>query len=297
MDFLKAEIRQPVEFLSGGLFHSDERWIHSKREINSFELIIGINKTLYIQQDDVQYKVTPGDALLLLPNHSHLGYRFSSENLSFYWFHFHCLGETQRMEKTDLLREFSFIWSQPLSKRENCNIYIPTFSRLIGIERIQILCQQLLHIANSSYYTNQAVNFQLTSLLIELTEQTTNQLQAQQDKSEADLKLEKMKEWIRINSNKTITVTMLAEKFNYNKDYLSRLFKQKSGINLLEYINLMKISKAKELLSSTSLPLKIITDQVGIEDEKYFMRLFKKYEKLTPTEFRKAYYRTHMNNK
>jgi len=296
MDFLKAEIQRPVDFISGGLFHSDEPWIHSRREINSFELIIGINQTLYMQQDTMQYEVNPGDALLLLPNHVHQGYRFSSDNLSFYWFHFHCLGETRLMMKTDLLREFSFVWSQPISKRHNTNVYIPLFTSLIGIDRIQILCQQLLHIANSSYYTNQAVNFQLTSLLIELTEQTGNQLKEQQDKTEADLKLEKIKEWIRINSNKAITVTMIAEKFNYNKDYLSRLFKRKTGLNLLEYIHLMKISKAKELLSRTSLPLKVITDQIGIDDEKYFMRLFKKYEKITPTEFRKAYYRTHMNN-
>ncbi|MDQ0226238.1 AraC family transcriptional regulator [Bacillus sp. 7586-K] len=297
MDILKADIHQPLEYISGGLFHSDEPWIHSKRVINSYELIIGIEQTLFIQQDETQYKVNPGDVLLLLPNHLHQGYKISPGNLSFYWFHFHCSGSSELISKNDLVRDITLAWNQPISQRNNTNVYVPVFSTPNSIERIQIQCQQLLHIAKSAYYTNQAVHFQLTSLLIELTEQMSSLMKTQQHKTEADIKLEKMKEWIRINSSKTITVTMLAEKFNYNKDYLSRFFKRKTGINIVEYINLMKISKAKELLSSTSLPIKVITNHVGIEDEKYFMRLFKKYENMTPTEFRNAYYRTHMNNK
>jgi YesN/AraC family two-component response regulator len=50
-------------------------------------------------------------------------------------------------------------------------------------------------------------------------------------------------------------------------------------MNVLEYLHYLKIRKAKELLSSTSYSIKEISYQVGINDEKYFMRLFKKIKK------------------
>jgi YesN/AraC family two-component response regulator len=59
---------------------------------------------------------------------------------------------------------------------------------------------------------------------------------------------------------------------------------------------MIKISKAKELLIRTNESIKMIAFAIGINDEKYFMRLFKKYEKVTPSEFRQAYYRVLMNN-
>ncbi|MGI8384332.1 helix-turn-helix domain-containing protein [Robertmurraya sp. P23] len=67
-------------------------------------------------------------------------------------------------------------------------------------------------------------------------------------------------------------------------------------MNVLEYLHYLKIRKAKELLSSTSYIIKEISYQVGIYDEKYFMRLFKKHENMTPSEFRKAYSRINLNN-
>ncbi|WP_245308217.1 helix-turn-helix domain-containing protein [Halalkalibacter urbisdiaboli] len=88
----------------------------------------------------------------------------------------------------------------------------------------------------------------------------------------------------------------IAEKFNYNRDYLSRMFKQHTGTNLQEYIHLNKLAKAKELLTRTDQSVKDIALAIGIHDEKYFMRMFKAHEKVTPTEYRKAYYRTYLNN-
>ncbi|KRE47363.1 hypothetical protein ASG81_08630 [Paenibacillus sp. Soil522] len=49
-----------------------------------------------------------------------------------------------------------------------------------------------------------------------------------------------------------ISLSDVAEHFTYNKSYLSRFFKKKTGYNLQEYINLMKISKAKDLLTRSS---------------------------------------------
>ncbi|MDF2958606.1 MAG: AraC family transcriptional regulator [Paenibacillus sp.] len=297
MRFFKANIANPIEFISGGQFVSEIPWIHSKRNIDSFEIIIGVNKTLYIQQEDIQYEVKPGDVLLLPPGHTHQGYMESEEHLSFYWFHFHFPAGYRLIDVSSMNEDVSIFRKDPDSRRNIADIYIPLFSAPPCIERVNILFHQLMHVVNSNYYTNYSGYYLLTSLLIELSEQTITNFYMPRNKSAKDLNLEKIMEWTRIHAMGDITVALIAKKFNYNKDYLSRFFKQRTGINLQEYIHLQKISKAKDLLSRSMQSIKEVSMAIGIRDEKYFMKLFKKYENMTPTEFRQAFTKTHMNNR
>lgn len=297
MVYLKANINTPVRFISSGRFVSEAPWIHKKRVIDSFEIIIGINKTLYIQQKNTKYKVKPGEVLLLLPDKIHQGYALCEEDLSFYWVHFQCSGEHELIDDNALNSELSIISDHPESYKVINHVYIPLYSAPSEIERINILFQQLLHIANEKYYTYLSTDYLLSCLLIELSEQTiTNFTLQNNNQSGEDLNFTNIKEWIRINATKNISATCIAEKFNYNKHYLSRLFKRKTGMNLKEYIHITRLRKATDLLSSSNLSIKEIANEVGFQDEKYFMRVFKKYKKMTPSEFRNAYYRTHLNN-
>jgi AraC-like DNA-binding protein len=293
--YFKTSIEKPVEFISGGLFDSDVSWIHSSRNIDSFEIIIGVNKCLYIAQGEVEYEVRPGNVLLLLPGQVHKGYKMCEEGISFFWFHFltaeaielfdeeALADELTKLNKPDLLKQFSYV-------------YLPFFSAPKRIERVNILFQQLQHIVNSNYYTQLAAHYIASSLLIELSEQMISDYYISPKLSQSDWNISEIIEWIRINAMNDISVSDVAEKFIYNKDYLSRFFKKKTGFNLQEYIHLMKISKAKDLLTRSKLSINDISEKVGFNDEKYFMRLFKRYENMTPTEYRKAYYRIHMNN-
>jgi YesN/AraC family two-component response regulator len=295
--FLKSDVNIPIEFISCGQFVSNEPWIHTKRNLNSFEIIIGLKETLYIMQDDIQYEVKPGDVLLVLSTHTHEGYKLCNPGVSFYWCHFYCSNYFSLIDDMTMEEEVIAFRSNPDYVRLNSHIFIPIYSTPQRIERINILFNQLLDVANANYYNKRSVDYLVTSLLIEISEQSLSNFQTTKEKTKADKNLVKIVEWLRIHSTDNISVTSVAEQFNYNKDYLSRIFKQKIGINIQEYIHMLKISKAKDMLSSTNIGIKSIAHAVGISDEKYFMKLFKKYEKLTPTEYRKAYYLTHLNNK
>ncbi|WP_374933348.1 AraC family transcriptional regulator [Neobacillus driksii] len=293
--FLKSDVNTPIEFISCGQFVSSEPWIHTKRNLKSFEIIIGVKETLYINQDDIQYEVKPGDILLVLSLHTHEGYKLCNPGVSFYWCHFYCSDNFSLIDDKTMEEEVIAFRSNPDYDRLNSHIFIPIYSIPQRIERINILFNQLQDVANANYYNKRSVDYLVTSLLIEISEQSLSNFQTTKEKTKADKNLVKIVEWLRIHAMDTISVASIAEQFNYNPDYLSRVFKQKHGINIQEYIHMLKISKAKDMLSSTNIGIKSIAHEVGISDEKYFMKLFKKYEKLTPTEFRKAYYRTHLN--
>lgn len=296
MFYLRASIENPISFASAGLFIADTPWTHMRRVIDSFEIVIGVKGTVYIQQGEEKYIVKEGDVLLLMPGYVHQGYAISGKGTSFFWMHFYCNGEFDILEDKSAEEDILLANNNPYLNSLNSKILIPTFFTPANIERLHILSRQLLHVYESRYYTGQGMNYLQTSLLIELTEQVIAQGTKMANTHPAKDHLPKILEWIRIHSEKEISLQHIAHEFNYTKEYLARYFKKNMGMSMQEYIHNLKISKAKELLCQSDRNIKEIANGLGFQDEKYFMKLFKRHEKITPREYRRAYNMTHLNN-
>lgn len=93
--------------------------------------------------------------------------------------------------------------------------------------------------------------------------------------------------FINENYTKKISLNMIAAHFNINESYLSRIFKVETGKTLIYFINELKMKKAMELLSDPNIMIKEAAYQVGIEDQFYFNKVFKKFYDVSPSEFRK----------
>jgi two-component system response regulator YesN len=83
-------------------------------------------------------------------------------------------------------------------------------------------------------------------------------------------------------------IQQLSERMGYSPNYLSALFKQEVGVNFTEYVTKLRIDKAKQLMENPSLKLYEICSMVGYEDENYFSRVFRKYNGMSPSEFREG---------
>ena len=79
----------------------------------------------------------------------------------------------------------------------------------------------------------------------------------------------------------------IADAVQLNPAYLSRLFKQSTGKTVLEHLTLVRLARSKTLLRETSLNLSEIAQQIGYNNANSFIRFFRKYEGVTPGEFRK----------
>ena len=104
-------------------------------------------------------------------------------------------------------------------------------------------------------------------------------------------------EYVRNNIDKIIKVKDIADYFGYNESYLTRIFKEKYDVGIKEYINGEKIKYAKNLLMTTEYPVKKIGYLCGFDDDKEFLKFFKYHEELSPGQFRKGYFNTHINRK
>ncbi|THE12508.1 response regulator [Bacillus timonensis] len=85
-----------------------------------------------------------------------------------------------------------------------------------------------------------------------------------------------------------ITQKEVAAHVHLNPSYFSVLFKEEVNLNFSEYITRRRIQHAKELLLSTKLTINEIADEVGYKTAKYFIKIFKEYENMTPTAYRKT---------
>jgi YesN/AraC family two-component response regulator len=93
--------------------------------------------------------------------------------------------------------------------------------------------------------------------------------------------------YIISNSTQVESLSTLSKHFYVSKCYLSRIFKEVTGLTVHEYINMNRIKRAQELLTSSSLSISEITELIGFESVTYFERVFKKYAETSPLKYRK----------
>lgn len=95
-----------------------------------------------------------------------------------------------------------------------------------------------------------------------------------------------IKRYIDENMHDELSLVKLAEQVYFNPSYLSRLFKQMTGINLSEYISGARVEKAKQLLANESIKIKDVAEAVGYLSPTNFSRFFKSMTDFTPQEYR-----------
>ena len=95
-------------------------------------------------------------------------------------------------------------------------------------------------------------------------------------------------EYMRKNVQKQITLEEVAKQVFLNPVYFSRLFKEKTGINFLEYHTRLKIEKAKELLKEHKYKIYEVGEMIGYSSNQHFRKLFKEYTGFTPIEYRNS---------
>ena len=92
--------------------------------------------------------------------------------------------------------------------------------------------------------------------------------------------------YINIHLKEELSLKILAQECNLNASYLSTRFKKETGKTVTDYINDKKIYGSLVYLATTDMPIQEVAEQVGIFDENYFSRLFKKYQGMTAKQYR-----------
>lgn len=91
------------------------------------------------------------------------------------------------------------------------------------------------------------------------------------------------------NYKNKIDLNSISSEVHINSQYLSRIFKKEIGISCVDYLNLLRVNQACEMLTETAYPAYRIACDSGFSDSAYFSRVFTKHIKLTPSQYRKRH--------
>jgi len=96
-----------------------------------------------------------------------------------------------------------------------------------------------------------------------------------------------IKQYVEEHYTTDLYLETIAAEMNISVKYASRVFKENFDINLTDYISSLRISKAKELLVDSSLTVHQIAEGIGFFNRTTFLRTFKRFEGISPNDYRK----------
>lgn len=120
-------------------------------------------------------------------------------------------------------------------------------------------------------------------MVYELTEAVRRQRHQAGDYSEP---IKKTVEFLNLNFSQKITLPQLAKRIGLSEVYLTKIFKKEVGMTIFQYIAHLRCTQAAEMLKSSDISIQEISSYVGYPDNNYFVKVFKTYYGMTPSEYR-----------
>ena len=84
-----------------------------------------------------------------------------------------------------------------------------------------------------------------------------------------------------------ISIQMLTKEFHFHEDYFIRLLKSQTGMTYTEYLQMLRLEKAEQLLTDTDNTIEQIAEEVGYRNKGYFYRIFVERRGCTPAQYRR----------
>lgn len=108
---------------------------------------------------------------------------------------------------------------------------------------------------------------------------------AQQDKGYS-VQVQEALKYVDQHLQEPVSLKEVAEVLHLNSSYFSVLFKEQTGLTFSEYLTRRRVQRAKELLAGTPLPISEIAEKVGYQTAKYFVKVFRDLEEVSPSQYR-----------
>ena len=125
-----------------------------------------------------------------------------------------------------------------------------------------------------------------TEQLLDFLRQAMRETTARSESKKTDSVAQLTERYIEEHYMDDIYLEKIAHEIGLSAKYVSRMFRETTGITITDYINTIRMNKAKELLEQTELKVNEIAERVGIASRTTFLRVFKKQEGVSPTDFR-----------
>ncbi|MFC5528840.1 AraC family transcriptional regulator [Cohnella yongneupensis] len=268
-------------------------WIHFKRNTDEYILYFIKSGELHLRENGTEYVLKRGDAFLLEPNLDHEG--TAKHACDYYYVHFsHADIESRPIDDIQALaRRFILEGVQDDDDRDFNICYLNkhfTLQDKPALQQAYRAMQELLVLYYRKRYNRALTGLRFAQLLIELSrENLVSELRKAGGKStKSFVKVNALLEYIHHHYVGKIASQDIEQSFASNFDYLNRIFKQATGYPIVQYVNKVRVDRAKELIQTTNLGMGEIGYLTGLNDPYYFSKVFKKYVGVSPLQYRQS---------
>ena len=268
-----------TERTSEGFFYRMETETHISPDAhtrNGYGIFRVFEGHFHCSVEGEEYNLSPGDIIFTLPEERRISASRSNSPSS---------RQLIMLERDYLTEKFPDATSE-LDKKAigRCN-YIP--ASLASKYAIDIIFSQLHEYAASDKDEAETM-LRLCSLV--LVTKISEILKYEYSSGELHLKknIKKITDYINDNITSAINLDGIANYLYLDKSYVCRLFKRETGLTINSYINMIRVSMAKQMISGGTLPRDAYT-RCGYNDYSTFYRAFRRHAGMTPEEFKRGY--------
>jgi AraC-like DNA-binding protein len=267
-ELLRVALSRPVRHVHAGLCLARGTRKHPDRRIGDHELFFVRKGSLGIAEAGRDLTTAAGESLLLWPHRRHYGTEIVAAGAEFYWLHF-VVDPPRRGEPT---------------------IAVPQHARPARPERLMELLHRFLHDQQTGRLTPASGSFLIMLMLSEIAEQ-----RAATSNGEGTLAARVEAEIVR-RFHLPISTAAIARSLGCNPDYLGRLYRRVHGRGIVDAINARRVAEAQRLLlEEPGQPLDQVARHCGWRNQAWFRRVFRRFTGDSPTGFRRAHARAHLN--
>ncbi len=268
----------PSQFAKSSLIHLQEvgslqatrQHTSSRQGLGSYLFFLIESGQGTLNYDGTSYELSEGDCVFIdcRKPYSHTT---SKKLWKLDWVHFH----GTNMENIYL--KYLERGGQPVFRADSPKHYLDIIDGIYGIA------------SSDDYLRDMKIYEQLTRLLTLLMEESWHPENIPENTAGKKKSLQEIKAYLETTYTEKITLDDLASRFYINKYYLTRIFKEQYGSTITNYILELRITRAKQLLRFSEMPIEEVGNAVGINDANYFARIFRKIEGTTPHNYRKLW--------
>jgi len=244
-------------------FNKEYTILRTKGRVD-YHILYIVSGSCMVEHDNEMKTLNAGDLILYKPGEKQL-YTFSEPNTISYWVHFSGIGVHELLQRSFLL--VKSIFSLGCDPK-----LISLFEDLIKEYTLK-----------RNYYSLMCES-KLIEIIATISRLSSSNKQAGFDKKTNMVYnvIEKMYE-----QNYNINMNELAEMCGLSKSRFDHLFKEVTGLAPYQYLLKIRLEKARYLIHNSTLNISEISDITGFSDPLYFSRIFKKYYKVSPKNYRK----------
>lgn len=262
-------------------YEVDSTFIFKGEKHDFWEMIYVDKGKVEIKSDEDVLVLKQGELAFHAPNEFHSVKAFESSP-NFFVFSFECTSSAM-----EYFRKFHTQLGKDL--KPYISSIINEAHKTFVIPKNDVSLKKLNLKPNATIGGEQMIKTLLEQLFIllirQMTERKNPSVFPSKETMESHLSIS-IKNYVSERVFEIIKVSDVCTHYGYSKTYLCKVFKEQSGYTINEYVNKIKINKAKELIREHRLNFSEISSALAYDNPQYFTRVFKRVTSMTPTEFK-----------